>query len=65
MADRDDRQSVPRIFDAPRRLPDPRFVLVYKIGDAMGQVMLAPMIVELGFSDTEYVAVNKFVGSPL
>jgi PAT family beta-lactamase induction signal transducer AmpG len=38
------------------------FVLIYKIGDAMGQVMLAPMIVELGFSDTEYVAVNKFVG---
>ncbi len=38
------------------------FVLVYKIGDAMGQTMLAPMIVELGFSDTEYVAVNKFVG---
>jgi len=38
------------------------FVLIYKIGDAMGQIMLAPMIVELGFSDTEYVAVNKFVG---
>jgi PAT family beta-lactamase induction signal transducer AmpG len=38
------------------------FVLIYKIGDAMGQVMLAPMIVELGFTDTEYVAVNKFVG---
>lgn len=38
------------------------FVLIYKIGDAMGQVMLAPMIVDLGFSDTEYVAVNKFVG---
>lgn len=38
------------------------FVLIYKIGDAMGQTMLAPMIVELGFSDTEYVAVNKFVG---
>ncbi|MCW2368877.1 AmpG family muropeptide MFS transporter [Sphingobium sp. B11D3D] len=38
------------------------FVLIYKIGDAMGQVMLAPMIVELGFTDTEYVTVNKFVG---
>ncbi|MBB5985381.1 AmpG family muropeptide MFS transporter [Sphingobium lignivorans] len=38
------------------------FVLVYKIGDAMGQTMLAPMIVELGFTDTEYVTVNKFVG---
>lgn len=38
------------------------FVLIYKLGDAMGQVMLAPMIVDLGFSDTEYVTVNKFVG---
>lgn len=38
------------------------FVLIYKIGDAMGQIMLAPMIVELGFTDTEYVTVNKFVG---
>lgn len=38
------------------------FVLIYKVGDAMGQIMLAPMIVELGFSDTEYVTVNKFVG---
>ncbi|MBC7985852.1 MAG: MFS transporter [Sphingomonadaceae bacterium] len=38
------------------------FVLIYKIGDAMGQIMLNPMIVELGFSDTEYIAVNKFVG---
>lgn len=38
------------------------FVLVYKIGDAVGQAMLGPMIVELGFSDTEYVAVNKLVG---
>jgi MFS transporter, PAT family, beta-lactamase induction signal transducer AmpG len=38
------------------------FVLIYKIGDAMGQVMLGPMINELGFSDTEYIAVNKFVG---
>lgn len=38
------------------------FVLVYKIGDAMGQIMLGPMINELGFSDTEYVAVNKLVG---
>jgi PAT family beta-lactamase induction signal transducer AmpG len=38
------------------------FVLVYKIGDAMGQVMLGPMINELGFSDTEYIAVNKLIG---
>lgn len=38
------------------------FVLIYKVGDAMGQIMLAPMIVDLGFTDTEYVTVNKFVG---
>lgn len=38
------------------------FVLIYKLGDAMGQIMLNPMIVELGFSDTEYIAVNKLVG---
>jgi len=38
------------------------FVTVYKMGDAMGQVMLNPMIVELGFSDTEFVAINKVVG---
>lgn len=38
------------------------FVLIYKIGDAMGQIMLGPMINELGFSDTDYIAVNKLVG---
>lgn len=38
------------------------FVLIYKLGDAMGQVMLNPMIVELGFSDTEFLAINKVVG---
>ncbi|MCR5872100.1 MFS transporter [Sphingomonas sp. J344] len=38
------------------------FVLIYKLGDAMGQVMLNPMIVELGFTDTEFVAINKVVG---
>ncbi|OHT20444.1 AmpG family muropeptide MFS transporter [Edaphosphingomonas haloaromaticamans] len=38
------------------------FVLIYKLGDAMGQNMLNPMIVDLGFSDTEYIAVNKLVG---
>lgn len=38
------------------------FVLVYKLGDAMGQAMLNPMIVELGFSDTEFIAINKVVG---
>jgi PAT family beta-lactamase induction signal transducer AmpG len=38
------------------------FVLIYKLGDAMGQSMLNPMIVELGFSDTEFLAINKVVG---
>lgn len=38
------------------------FVLVYKVGDAMGQGMLNPMIVELGFTDTEFITVNKFLG---
>lgn len=38
------------------------FVLIYKVGDAMGQGMLNPMIVELGFTDTEFIAINKFVG---
>jgi PAT family beta-lactamase induction signal transducer AmpG len=38
------------------------FVLIYKMGDAMGQSMLNPMIVELGFSDTEFLSINKLVG---
>ncbi|MGC6399331.1 AmpG family muropeptide MFS transporter [Sphingomonas sp. FW199] len=38
------------------------FVLVYKVGDAMGQGMLNPMIVELGFTDKEFIAINKLVG---
>jgi MFS transporter, PAT family, beta-lactamase induction signal transducer AmpG len=38
------------------------FVLIYKVGDAMGQTMLAPMIVDLGFADLEYVAANKLWG---
>ena len=38
------------------------FVLIYKLGDAMGQIMLNPMIVELGFTDTEFIAINKVVG---
>ncbi|NML05297.1 MFS transporter [Sphingomonas sp. G-3-2-10] len=38
------------------------FVLIYKLGDAMGQSMLNPMIVELGFSDTEFIAINKVIG---
>lgn len=38
------------------------FVLLYKVGDAMGQGMLNPMIVELGFTDGEFIAINKIVG---
>ncbi len=38
------------------------FVLIYKLGDAMGQIMLNPMIVELGFTDTEFIIINKGVG---
>lgn len=38
------------------------FVLLYKVGDAMGQGMLNPMIVELGFTDGEFIAINKVVG---
>jgi MFS transporter, PAT family, beta-lactamase induction signal transducer AmpG len=38
------------------------FVLVYKVGDAMGQAMLSPMIVQLGFSDIDYISANKLWG---
>lgn len=38
------------------------FVLIYKVGDAMGQTMLAPMIVDLGFADLDYVSANKLWG---
>ncbi|MBU7589620.1 MAG: MFS transporter [Sphingopyxis terrae] len=38
------------------------FVLVYKIGDAMGQTMLGPMIVDLGFPDLDYISANKLWG---
>ncbi len=38
------------------------FVLVYKIGDAMGSAMLNPMIVELGFADLDYISANKLWG---
>ncbi|HEX5259557.1 MAG TPA: MFS transporter [Sphingomicrobium sp.] len=37
------------------------FVLTYPVGNALGQNMLAPMLVHQGFSDTEYIAVNKLV----
>jgi MFS transporter, PAT family, beta-lactamase induction signal transducer AmpG len=38
------------------------FVLVYKVGDAMGQAMLGPMIVDLGFTDLDYISANKLWG---
>lgn len=38
------------------------FVLVYKVGDAMGQAMLSPMIVDLGFADLDYISANKMWG---
>jgi len=38
------------------------FVVVYKIGDAMGQVMMAPLLVDLGFSNEEIAWANKMVG---
>ena len=38
------------------------FVLVYKVGDAMGQAMLGPMIVQLGFADLDYISANKLWG---
>jgi MFS transporter, PAT family, beta-lactamase induction signal transducer AmpG len=38
------------------------FVLVYKVGDAMGQALLSPMIVDLGFADLDYISANKLWG---
>jgi len=38
------------------------FVLIYKVGDAMGQVMMAPLLVDLGFSNEEIAWANKVVG---
>ena len=38
------------------------FVLTVKVGDAMGQAMLSPMIVQLGFSDLDYISANKIWG---
>lgn len=38
------------------------FVITYKFGDAVGQNMLSPMIVETGYSDLDYIAINKLVG---
>ncbi len=38
------------------------FVLTYKLADAIGQNMLSPMVVHQGFTDTDYIAINKLVG---
>ncbi|WP_254603118.1 MFS transporter [Sphingomonas bacterium] len=38
------------------------FVLTYKLGDAVGQNMLSPMVVAQGYSDTDFIAINKLVG---
>lgn len=38
------------------------FLLLYKVGDAMGQAMLSPMIVQMGFSDLDYISANKLWG---
>lgn len=38
------------------------WIVVYKLGDAMGQIMLNPMIVDLGYSDADFIAANKLVG---
>jgi PAT family beta-lactamase induction signal transducer AmpG len=37
------------------------FVLTYKLGDALGQNMLSPLIVHQGFTDAEYIAISKVV----
>jgi PAT family beta-lactamase induction signal transducer AmpG len=37
------------------------FVMTYPIGNALGQNMLAPMLVHQGFSDTQYIEINKLV----
>jgi MFS transporter, PAT family, beta-lactamase induction signal transducer AmpG len=37
------------------------FILSYKLGDALGQNMLSPMIINQGFSDTDYIAISKVV----
>jgi PAT family beta-lactamase induction signal transducer AmpG len=38
------------------------FVLTYKLADAIGQNMLSPMVVHQGFTDTDYIAINKLIG---
>lgn len=38
------------------------FIALYKIGDAMANNMLSPLVVELGFSDLDVIFANKGVG---
>ncbi len=49
-------------FTRPGALLILLFVLTYKLGDAVGQNMLSPMVVAQGFTDTQYIAINKLVG---
>jgi len=37
------------------------FVMTYPVGNSLGQNMLAPMLVHQGFSDTQYIEINKLV----
>ncbi|MEO0412193.1 MAG: MFS transporter [Pseudomonadota bacterium] len=38
------------------------FVAIYKIGDALANTMVSPLVVELGFTDQDVVFANKVVG---
>lgn len=38
------------------------FVVLYKVGDAMGQNMLGPFFKDMKFSDKEYITLNKLIG---
>ncbi len=38
------------------------FVVLYKVGDAMGQNMIGPFFKDMKFTDTEYITLNKLVG---
>ncbi|UTW55566.1 MFS transporter [Kordiimonas sp. SCSIO 12610] len=39
------------------------FIVFFKAGDAIAAIMTAPLIVELGFSDSEIADANKLVGA--
>ncbi len=38
------------------------FVVLYKVGDAMGQNMIGPFFKDMKFTDTEYITLNKLIG---